>query len=109
MTGFVAERVVEAKDANGTLVQIRFGVDVPQEIDDASWGCRLLMEGAGSRIDHRVVGCDAWQALTLAIRLVEQMLTYFVEDGGCLYWIGTCDPMAISDVVPRASKAKKSS
>jgi len=59
-----------------------------------------------SPIDHRVVGCDAWQALTLAIRLAEQMLTYFVEDGGCLYWGETGGPMAISDVFPRASKAK---
>lgn len=106
MTGFIAERIVDAKDANGAPVQIRFGVEAPREIDDVSWGCRLLMDGVGSRIDHRVVGCDAWQALTLAIRLVGQMLTYFVEDGGCLYWSGTDDPMAISDVVPPASKAK---
>lgn len=106
MTGFIAERVVDAKDRNGAPVKIRFGVEAPREIDDVSWGCRLLMEGVGSRIDHRVVGSDAWQALTLAIRLVGQMLTYFVEDGGCLYWSGTDDPMAISDVVPTASKAK---
>lgn len=106
MTEFIAERVVDARDANGASMQIRFGVEAPREIDDVSWGCRLLMEGVGRRIDHRVVGCDAWQALTLAIRLVEQMLTYFIEDGGCLYWGETDDPMAISDVVPRASKTK---
>ena len=108
MTGFIAERTVDARDASGVRSQFRFGVEAPRQIDDVSWGCRLRVEGIGDRTDHRVVGYDAWQALTLAIRLVEQLLTYFVEDGGSLYWEGSDDPMAVSDVVPHTSNVKPS-
>lgn len=61
------------------------------------------MEGMPGRPHHRVVGIDAWQALTLALRLVEQLLTYFVEDGGSLFRAASDIPIAISDIVPRVS------
>jgi hypothetical protein len=104
MTGFIAEKVIDALDAKGERLQFRLGIEAPRQIDDVSWGCGLLMEGVGRQPYHRVVGYDAWQALTLAVRLVEQLLTYFVEDGGSLFWEGSENPMAISDVVPHATK-----
>jgi hypothetical protein len=55
------------------------------------------------RPHHRVVGYDAWQAMTLAVRLVDPLLTYFVEDGGSLLCDGGYISTAVSDIVPRTS------
>jgi hypothetical protein len=103
VTDFIAERVVEARDATGKGLTFRFAIEAPKRIDDGSWGCGLLMEGMTGQPNHRVVGQDAWQSLTLAVRLVEQLLIYFVEDGGRLFWEGSDIPIAVSDVVPRTS------
>lgn len=108
MTKFIAERVVDARNASGVRSQFRFGIEAPRRIADGSWECGLLIEGVGDQTDHQVIGYDAWQALTLAIRFVGSLLTSFVESGGSLYWQGSNAPMAISDVVPHASKAKQS-
>lgn len=37
----------------------------------------------------------------LAIRTIEQMLTYYVEDGGKLFWPESTSEMEVSDVIPR--------
>jgi hypothetical protein len=101
MTDFIAERVIHARDAKGANLQFRFAMEAPRQIDDMSWECALLMEGIVDRPRHRVIGQDAWQALTLALRLMEQLLTYFVEDGGSLFWEESDIPITVSDVIPR--------
>ncbi len=103
MADFMAETIIDARDEKGAGLQFRFAIEAPKQIDEESWGCGLLMQGITDRAHHRIVGIDAWQALTLALRMVEQMLTYFVEDGGSLFWEGSDAPLKVSEVVPRYS------
>mgnify|MGYP001220214332 FL=1 len=105
MTAFIAERVCEAEDNAGQKIQISIAIEAPYKIDEESWGCIVSIEGLKLRTTqnkpHRIVGSDSWQALTLAITLIEQLLFYFVESGGKLFWDGGSEPMRIHDVIPR--------
>jgi hypothetical protein len=43
-------------------------------------------------------GIDSWQALQHAQQLAARLLSYFVEDGGRLYWEEGGDQIQISDL-----------
>jgi hypothetical protein len=45
-------------------------------------------------------GVDSWQAMQLAYQLIAQLLGYFVQDGGQLYWVESREPMAFSELIP---------
>ena len=101
----IVETTIHAVSVKGQATQFRFAIDAPVKIDEESWGCALTMPGL-TGCPHHIVGVDAWQSLLLAIRLVEQTLTYFVEDGGRLYWEPGGEPMNVGDVIPRFVSAK---
>jgi len=96
----IADKTIHAVDSKGEAKRFRFAIEAPARIDDVSWGCTLVMEGF-TKTPRRIVGEDSWQAMLLAVRLVEQTLFYFVEDGGCLFWEPGGEPMTVGDVVPR--------
>ena len=37
-------------------------------------------------LNHDIYGVDSWQSLVLAQRIVHNILSYFVADGGKLFW-----------------------
>ncbi|MBN6103548.1 hypothetical protein JR064_15370 [Xanthomonas sp. CFBP 8703] len=100
MTALIAERIFDGVDPHGKRIKFLFSLEAPEKIDDESWGCQVKMVGFGDK-PHQVVGQDSWQALSLAFALAEQLLTYFVQDGGKLFWEDSDEPMLVKDVVSR--------
>ena len=96
----VASTSFRGQSGKGEEISFYLSLEHPHQIDDVSWGCVLRMDGITTK-PHTTIGVDGWQALTLAIALIEQSLTYFVEDGGKLFFPDSSEPMDIQDVVPR--------
>jgi len=80
----IAERTIYAIDKDSRGFEIRLMVGKPY-FDGRDWACPVAMIGLhGVFPDMR--GVDSWQALTIAMQLIGRLLTYFVEDGGRLFW-----------------------
>jgi hypothetical protein len=47
-----------------------------------------------------VHGGDLWQSLQLANRLAAQLLEYFVQDGGRLFWEKGGEQIQLSELFP---------
>lgn len=76
------------KSSNGKFpVSIKIGT--PYEVKDGNGTdfarCPVLIKGLDKKT-HDVAGDNTFQALTLAIAHVRNMLQYFVEDGGKIYY-----------------------
>jgi hypothetical protein len=80
----IAERTVFAVDKDGQEFEIRAAVGVPYEAESGSWACPVCLEGLRNLPD--MYGVDSLQALLLALKAIRNMLSYFVEQGGKLYW-----------------------
>ena len=61
-------------------------VGAPQP-DGDDWCCPVRIKGLDSK-ERRVFGVDSWQAMILALRLVEALLRHEVREGGELFWFG---------------------
>lgn len=84
MNELIAERTIYAIDKDSREFEIRLMVGKPYP-DGRDWACPVAMIGLhGAFPDMR--GVDSWQALTIAQQLIGRLLTYFVEDGGRLFW-----------------------
>ena len=69
-------------------------------MNDVSWACPVSIEGLHAKL-HDAVGIDSWQALSLAMGLTRQLLGYFLEDGGKLYWEEGGDEVILNDLFPQ--------
>lgn len=58
MAAQIAEIIVDSVDSKGISKKFKFAVNLPEQIDDVSWGCQLSMEGIISK-PKVVVGEDA--------------------------------------------------
>ncbi|WP_372392382.1 hypothetical protein ACCQ05_20990 [Xanthomonas sp. NCPPB 3582] len=93
----IASSERDGESDKGEKVAFHFALNTPHQIDDESWGCTIRMEGFTSK-PLTIIGVDSWQSLTLAIALIQQSLTYFIEDGGRLFFKDSASPMDIQDV-----------
>ncbi|MEP7074727.1 MAG: DUF3658 domain-containing protein [Acidobacteriota bacterium] len=81
----IAERTIYAIDKDLREFKIRLMIGKPYPDDSGSWACPVAMIGLrGAFPDMHDV--DSWQALMIAVNLHRRLLTYFVEDGGKLFW-----------------------
>lgn len=99
MVEFIAERRVAAVSPDGEKLVLRIAVGQPYQVDEDSWACPVSIEGLYVKL-RDAVGYDSWQALSLAIALVRQLLGYFLNDGGKLYWKEENSEMTIDDLFP---------
>lgn len=84
----IAERVIYAIDKNGREFDIGLKIGKPyQKVDTPfrDWACPVATIGIYGSNHPDMVGVDAWQALTLAMHLIRDILNHFVEDGGKLF------------------------
>lgn len=83
----IAERMLFAVDKNFQEIEIRVLVGKPYETDSkyGDWACPVALLGLHG-VFPDMHGVDSWQSLQIAQNLVRGLLTYFVEDGGKLYW-----------------------
>jgi hypothetical protein len=87
MTGTVSEPIAEEKliavHRSGQRVEVTARVGRPYPVGRDEWACPVSLAGLRERL-HDVHGASSLQALCLAVSLVRQLLTYFVQDGGQL-------------------------
>jgi hypothetical protein len=81
----IAGKTIYAIDADGRGFEIHLMVGKPYPHEHGDWACPLALEGLHGRFPD-IRGVDSWQSLVLALKLSRNLLEYFVEDGGKLYW-----------------------
>ena len=101
---FIAERLIHAVSREGSTTDVHLGVGTPYEITKDEWACPVCLDGLHDNLRDQH-GLDSWQALQLAYQLIEQLLTYFIEDGGKLYWPGIGEEVTVHELLPRAGRA----
>ena len=101
MNELIAERRICSISTDGQKKVFKIAIGKPYQVDDASWACPVKIDGLYKKLKDPV-GIDSWQALNLAISLVQQLLGYFVEDGGKLYWEEDGEALALNDLFPQS-------
>jgi len=96
----IAEKEIFSVSAKGEKKRLRVVVGRPYRVGDVSWACPVQLEGLFNKL-HDAVGVDSWQALGLTVGLVRQLLGYYVEDGGKLYWEEGGQEMMLNDLFPQ--------
>ncbi len=96
----IAERKIFSISPDGQKKLLRIAIGQPYQVDDVSWACPVKVEGLHKKLKD-AVGIDSWQALSLAIALVRQLLEYHVEDGAELYWEDEGERIFIEDLFPQ--------
>ncbi|WP_303493037.1 DUF6968 family protein [Saccharophagus degradans] len=85
-------------DGRDKILVLKIGA--PQKRNEDEWMCYWEISGLHENV-HATVSNDKWHSLMLVIRTIEQLLTYYVEDGGRLYWEKSGEEIAVSDLIPR--------
>jgi hypothetical protein len=74
--------------SSGEKFPVSVEIGVPYVISDGEdvdfARCPVSMDGLHNRLPN-IAGQDTFQALTLTVAFVRNMLTYFVEDGGQIF------------------------
>jgi hypothetical protein len=112
----IASRTLLAIDANGREFELTVAVGEPYEVSEREWACPVSVQGLHDRL-RDIHGIDSWQALQLAYQLIAQLLSYFIEDGGRLFWAPASsnlpftaaseerEPVALDELFPRPPAA----
>ena len=100
MNEIIAERKIFAISTDGQKNIFNIAIGKPYPVDDVSWACPVKINGLHNKLKD-VVGIDSWQSLNLAIFLVQQLLGYYVEDGGKLYWEEDGETLSLKDLFPQ--------
>lgn len=96
----VAEKEVFSLSPTGDKRVVRIAIGKPYQIDAVSWGCPVALDGLYKDL-RDAVGGDSWQALSLAISLVHQLLTYHLRDGAKLFWEEGGEEVLLNDLFPQ--------
>jgi hypothetical protein len=81
MPDFIAERTLLCIKPSGDRIPVTIRIGKPYPASDVDWACPVALEGLESRLPD-IHGVDSLQALMLAQRLVLQLMTGVIEDGG---------------------------
>jgi hypothetical protein len=92
----IAERTIFAVDKDGREFEIPAAVGVPYESVSGSWACPVGLEGLRNLPD--MYGADSWQALIIAVKAIHNMLSFFIEEGGKLYWEKDGEQLTIDEL-----------
>ncbi len=96
----IAERKIFSISPEHQKKILRIAIGKPYQVDDVSWACPVIVDGLHKKLKD-AVGIDSWQALSLAIALVRQLLGYYVEDGAELYWKEGGEKVTLEDLFPQ--------
>jgi hypothetical protein len=100
-TSWIAARTLTAVKPSGEEVSVTLRIGQPYEISSEEWACPVAIEGLQERL-RDIHGIDSWQTIQLVQNLQAQLLGYFIEEGGKLYWPGTHECMELVELFPKA-------
>lgn len=84
----IAKQDLIFEKSSGEKFSVSIQIGTPYEVKDGKGSdfarCPVFIKGLHKK-PHDVAGLDTFQALTLAIAHVRDMLKYFVEDGNKIY------------------------
>jgi hypothetical protein len=84
MADTIAERALVCVKANGERVPVTLRIGRPYPASDVDWACPVALEGLESRLPD-MHGVDSFQALMLAQKLLLQLMSGVIEDGGSFH------------------------
>ncbi len=85
MSSEIALRKLIGIKASGEEIEIILRIGVPYEEKNHLWKCPIAIEGLYDEL-AAIAGIDSYQALSLAIEFINNMLRHFEEKGGKLLW-----------------------
>lgn len=100
----IAERVIWAVDKDSRGFDVALMIGKPYQDNDTpygDWACPVAMSGLHGRLAD-MYGIDSWQALANARQLIYRILTYFVEDGGKLFWEKNGNELSVAELFSEA-------
>lgn len=95
----IAHRTLSAVDPDGSTFDLTIRIGAPQPRGGEA-ACMVSV----SRLFEEprlIYGVDGWQALTLALRFIQQLLEGHLERGGRLHAHGTTDPVDLASLMAR--------
>jgi hypothetical protein len=95
MTQTVAEERLVGLEPSGARVQVIAAIGLPYQVSPDEWACPVSLAGLHDRL-HDIHGGGSLQALCLAVSLLRQLLTGFVEGSGRLFYADGKEPFSIS-------------
>ena len=81
MAATIAERELVCVKPNGERVSVTLRIGTPYRASDVDWACPVSAEGLYAKLAD-IHGIDSFQALALAQKLLLQLMSGVVEDGG---------------------------
>ncbi len=99
MADIVAEREIFVIFPKGEKKKLNISLGKPYQTGANDWACPVLLEGMYKNLQD-VHGIDSWQALTLAMSLIQQLLRGFLADGGKVYWEEGGEEISLKDIFP---------
>jgi len=95
----IAERRLEVQYPDGALVPVCIRVGRPMAHPKRDYVCPVQAEGLRLWQGPKdFVGVDSFQALTLGLRFLYEMLSTEVERGAVLYWERTKQPLDLMNL-----------
>ena len=85
MSDLVASTDLICVSSNGERREVVIEIGRPYKTPSGSWACSAAMRGMYRSLAD-IHGVDSLQALCLAASLVRTLLTYFVKDGGKIFY-----------------------
>ena len=93
----IAERTIYAIDKDSRGFEIQLMVGKPYQVSPTEWACPVAMMGLHG-VFPDMHGIDSWQALMVSLKLIGDVLAYFVEDGGRLFSEEHGDELTIEEL-----------
>ena len=81
MTDAVADRTLVCIKPDGQRVSVTLQIGKPYRASDVDWACPVALEGLQPKLPD-MHGVDSFQALMLAQKLLLQLMSGVIEDGG---------------------------
>src|SRR5712691_2175872 len=81
MADAIAERALVCIKPDGKRIPVTLRIGKPYRASDVDWACPVALEGLQPKLGD-IHGVDSFQALMLAQKLLLQLMSGVIEDGG---------------------------
>jgi hypothetical protein len=97
MEEIIAERDLIGINPDGSRFKIMLKIGRPHTVDGGNWACSVGAIGLYKKL-REIRGGDSLEALMKAIKFLQQLIEYFIDDGGILLSAVDETPVNISDI-----------